>query len=488
MKARILLQLALALSVIAATVPAAAQPATNPPPAPRRPNIILILADDLGYGDLSCYGQKKFATPNLDKLASEGIRFTDFYAGSTVCSPSRATLMTGQHTGHAGIRGNAAGISLQPGEPTLASVLKNSGYRTCLLGKWGLMNDENQPGLPERMGFGEVLAYLSNTEAHDYYAEWLWRYDPPNVLRTNAFAGRVHFMQNAGAGKGLYLPDQFTDSALNFMKYAKPEYYSGYRPFFLFLSYPTPHANNEEGRRTGNGMQVPTDAPYSNEPWPAPEKNKAAMIARLDGDIGKIVARLKELKIDESTLILFTSDNGPHKEGGVDPKFHQSSGPFRGHKRDLTEGGIRVPLIARWPERIKPGQVTDFVSANWDLLPTFAEIARTEAPKNIDGISLLPLLTGREQTNRHDYLYWEFHERGFQQAVRAGEWKGIRPQADEKLELYNLKTDPGEKENVAEKNPEVVAKLEKYLKEARTESDRWPIKPPPPAGKSGKSN
>jgi arylsulfatase A-like enzyme len=484
MKARILFQLALALGVLVATLPASAQPATNLPPAPRRPNIILILTDDLGYGDLSCYGQRKFATPNLDKLAAEGIRFTDFYAGSTVCSPSRAALMTGQHTGHVGIRGNAAGISLQPGEPTLASVLKNSGYRTCLLGKWGLMNDESQPGLPERMGFNEVLAYLSNREAHDYYAEFLWRYDPPNPIRTNAFAGRLHFPENAGARKGNYLPDQFTAAALNFIKYAKPEPYNGYRPFFLFLSYPTPHANNEEGRRTGNGMQVPTDAPYSSEPWPAPEKNKAAMITRLDGDIGKILARLKELKIDENTLFLFTSDNGPHKEGGVDPKFHQSSGPFRGHKRDLTEGGIRVPLIARWPERIKPGQVTDFVSAQWDLLPTFAEIARTAAPQQIDGISFLPLLTGREQTNRHDYLYWEFHERGFQQAVRAGEWKGIRPQADEKLELYNLKGDPGEKENVAEKNPVVVAKLEKYLKEARTESDRWPIKPPPPAKKA----
>src|SRR5688572_22502112 len=199
MRARIFSHLVLALIVVATTLSATAQPATNLPPAPRRPNLILILADDLGYGDLSCYGQTKFATPNLDKLASEGIRFTDFYAGSTVCSPSRATLMTGLHTGHAGIRGNAAGTFLQPGEPTLAGLLKNSGYRTCLLGKWGLMNNENQPGLPERLGFDEVLAYLSNTEAHDYYAEYLWRYDPTNPVHTNAFAGRLHFPERGGA-------------------------------------------------------------------------------------------------------------------------------------------------------------------------------------------------------------------------------------------------------------------------------------------------
>jgi len=191
------------------------------------------------------------------------------------------------------------------------------------------------------------------------------------------------------------------------------------------------------------------------------------------------VARLKEIKQDEDTVIFFSSDNGPHQEGGVDPKFLQSSGPFRGHKRDLTEGGIRVPLIVRWPARIKPGQVTDFLSAFWDFLPTAANLAMTPTPKNLDGISFLPLLTGGAQTNRHEYLYWEFHERGFQQAIRMGDWKAIRPQAGEKLELYYVKSDPGEKENVAEKNPEVVAKLEKLFKEARTDSERWPMKAPP---------
>ncbi len=480
MIARLFLSVTLLAATLATPSAFAQERAANPPPAPRRPSILLIMADDLGYGDLSCYGQTKFATPNLDRLAAGGMRFTNFYAGSTVCSPSRAALMLGQHTGHLNIRGNGAGLTLYPEEMTVAHWLKNTGYRTCLLGKWGLVNSSNQPGLPERMGFDEVLAYLSNTEAHDYYAEHLWRYMPPSLTRTQAFEGWLQFSDNASAKRGLYLPDQFTESATRFIKLAKPDQFNQYRPFFLFLSYPTPHANNEVGRKTGNGMQVPTDAPYSNEPWPAPEKNKAAMIARMDGDIGRIVTQLKTLKVFEDTIIIFTSDNGPHAEGGVNPKFLNSSGPFRGHKRDLTEGGIRVPLIVHWPARIAAGQVSDYIGAFWDILPTAAALAYTEPPKDIDGISFAPTLVGQTQTNRHEYLYWEFHERGFQQAVRAREWKGIRPQADEKLQLYNLTKDPGEKTDVAEENPKVVAELEKYLKEARKESDRWPIKKPAP--------
>jgi arylsulfatase A-like enzyme len=226
-------------------------------------------------------------------------------------------------------------------------------------------------------------------------------------------------------------------------------------------------------------MQVPDQEPYTNEAWPKPEINKAAMITRLDRDVGQLLDKLKELKIDDNTAVFFTSDNGPHKEGGVDPKFFSSSGRLRGHKRDLYEGGIRVPMIVRWPARIKPGQVSDFPWANWDFLPTAADIAMTHSPTNIDGISVYPLLTGQAQTNRHEYFYWEFHERGFQQAVRMGNWKAVRPPAEKKLELYDLKTDATETKNVAEANPEVVAKLEKILKAARTESNRWPIKGPP---------
>lgn len=455
-----------------------AQPKDNPPPAPRRPSIIYILADDLGYGDLSCYGQTKFATPNLDRMAAEGIRFTSAYAGSTVCSPSRAALMLGRHTGHLNIRGNSANTTLLPNELTVAELLQQAGYRTCLIGKWGLVNNENQPGVPQKKGFDEFAGYLSNNEAHDYYPTYLWRHDPPTALK-NGFTGRSQLPENAGGKPALYVPDLCTKAALSFINYSRPELQNRYRPFFLFLSYTIPHANNEEGKRTGNGMQVPTDAPYSGEAWPQPEKNKAAMIARLDADIGKILEKLQKLKLEENTVIIFSSDNGPHKEGGVDPKFMKSSGPFRGHKRDLTEGGIRVPLIVRWPARVATNQVSDLLTANWDFLPTAADIAMAETPKGIDGISIFPTLTGQTQTNRHEYLYWEFHERGFQQALRAGNWKALRPQAEAKLELYDLKADPGEAKDVAETNPEVIAKMEKRFQTARTDSELWPKKPAP---------
>ena len=314
--------------------------------------MIFILADDLGYGDLGCYGQTKIKTPNLDKLASEGIRFTDFYAGNTVCAPSRCTLMTGLHNGHAWIRGNAT-MALRPEDLTVAEMLKRAGYHNVLIGKWGLGN-ENTTGVPQKKGFDEFVGYLDQTHAHDYYTDYLWRFDPGT-----GFDGRQTFPENEGGKKGLYIPDLFTTGALNFLRINKPDRASIRRPFFLFLSFTTPHANDEEGQRSGNGMQVPSDAPYSNEPWPQTEKNKAAMITRLDSDIGKLMDKLQEFKMDEDTIVFFSSDNGPHKEGGVDPKFFQNSGALRGIKRDLYEGGIRIPMIVRWPGRIKPGQTSD---------------------------------------------------------------------------------------------------------------------------------
>ena len=468
---RIAGKLGAGIALLAPVLGSPGQSTNSLPPAPRRPNIIFILADDLGYGDLGCYGQTRIKTPNLDKMAEEGIRFTSFYAGSTVCAPSRAVLMLGKHMGHVNIRGNAPGLALQPGDVTVAKVLKESGYRTGIIGKWGL-GDEGSSGVPDKQGFDEFLGYLNQTHAHDYYTDHLWRHDPTH------FDGRMP-IGTAAAQPRQYTHDLFAMAATNFVSNNKPDQFNKHRPFFLYLAYTIPHANNEVGRATGNGMQVPSDAPYSDEPWTQVEKNKAAMITRMDADIGRLMDKLKQLKLDDNTAVFFTSDNGPHQEGGVDPKHFNSSGPFRGIKRDLYEGGVRVPMIVRWPARIKPGQVSDFVWANWDFLPTTADIAMTRSPTNIDGISVLPLLTGKAQTNRHDFLYWEFHERGFQQAVRMGDWKAVRPQAGEPLELYNLKTDPSEKQNVAGKNPEVAAKMEKYLKAARAESDRWPMKPPP---------
>ncbi len=465
----------LGLLSLAAVWLAQAQPTNTPPslttrpPAARRPNIIFILADDLGYGDLGCYGQSRIKTPNLDRLAAEGMRFTDFYAGSTVCAPSRCALMTGLHTGHCLIRGNA-NVPLRERDLTVAELLKADGYHTGLIGKWGLGN-ENTSGVPWQKGFDEFVGYLDQVHAHNYYTDYLWRHDP----RTG-FSDKMVFPENQGVVKQLYSHDLFAKAALNFVKINKPDPLNHHRPFFLYLAFTIPHANNEEGRRSGNGMQVPSDAPYSDEPWPPTEKNKAAMITRMDGDVGRLLDKLQELKIDDETVIFFSSDNGPHKEGGVDPTFFRSSGPFRGIKRDLYEGGIRVPLIVRWPGKIKPGQVNNGVFAFWDFLPTAVQIAGEKVPGDIDGISFLPTLLGKTQTNTHAALYWEFHERGFQQAARMGDWKAVRLKAGGPLELYNLKTDPGEKNNVAAENPEMVAKLDKYLKGARTESEHWPIK------------
>src|SRR5438270_3453062 len=377
---------------------------TNSVAAGRRPNIIFILADDLGYGDLGCYGQTKIKTPNIDKLAAEGMRFTNFYAGSTVCAPSRACLMTGLHAGHGLIRGNKD-LSLQPGDFTVAALLKQYSYHNALIGKWGL-GDEGSPGVPQKQGFDDFAGYLNQTHAHNYYTDYLIRCDPKT-----GFDGREELVANRGGKHGVYVPDLFARAVTNFVGINKPDSLNGFRPFFLYFATTVPHANDEEGTRTGNGMQVPSDEPYSSEAWPQVEKNKAAMITRMDADIGRLMTRLAELGLENDTIVFFSSDNGPHKEGGVDPKFFQSSGPFRGIKRDLYEGGIRVPLIVRWPGKIKAGQVIEAPWAFWDFLPTAADLAHARVPEKVDGISMLPTLLGRPQTNRHEFLYWQFHER-----------------------------------------------------------------------------
>ncbi len=429
-----------------------------------QPNIIFILADDLGYGDLGCYGQTKIKTPNLDKLAAEGMRFTSCYAGSTVCAPSRCALLTGFHTGHARIRGNAQ-VPLGAQDVTVAELLQREGYRTAAIGKWGL-GLENTTGEPNRKGFDEWYGYLDQTHAHNYYPDYLWRN-----------ADRRAVIGNINGKKETYAPDLFTKAANNFARVNQD------RPFFLYLAYTTPHANNELKKATGNGMEVPSDAPYGKEAWPQPEKNKAAMITRLDRDVGLLMENLRMNKLDLDTVIIFTSDNGPHKEGGNDPEFFKSSGPFRGIKRDLYEGGIRVPAIVRWRGKIQPGSVSDQPWAFWDFLPTAIELAGAKPPEKlngeaIDGISIVPTLLAREQKQTHEFFYWEFHEGGSKQAVRMGDWKGVRLSPDKPLELYNLKSDPAEKENVAAAHADVCEKLESYLKGARTESKEWPLQTP----------
>jgi arylsulfatase A-like enzyme len=433
------------------------------PASARSPNIVFILADDLGYGDAGCYGQKQILTPNIDRLAQEGIRFTQSYAGSTVCAPSRCALMTGKHTGHCTIRGNKL-VPLRPDDTTVAELLKAAGYRTGLIGKWGL-GEPGTTGIPNRKGFDYFYGYLNQVHAHNYYPDYLWKNEAKVPIEGNVVKAGV------ASQRAQYSTDLFTREALTFLEQRSD------KPFFLYLAYTLPHANNERGSVEGNGMEVPTDAPYSDKPWPQPQKNHAAMITRLDADVGKVMKRLKDLGLDDNTIVFFSSDNGPHKEGGADPQFFHSSGPLRGFKRDLTEGGIRVPTIVRWPGHVKAGAVSDQVWAFWDFLPTAAELAGAKLPSGLDGLSIVPTLLAKGEQKHHDYLYWEFHERGFQQAVRMGDWKGVRLKRGEPLELYDLKTDVGEMRNVAKEHPEVVAKIESYLKKARTVSDQFPVQP-----------
>jgi arylsulfatase A len=436
----------------------------------RKPNIIYIMADDLGYGDLSCYGQKKFTTPHLDKMRAEGMKFTDHYSGSTVCAPSRCVLMTGVHTGHAYVRGNRParpeGQAPMPADIlTVPRMLKKAGYTTGMFGKWGL----GAPGSASDpvKHFDEFFGYNCQRLAHTYYPEYLW-----------------HNKTKVPLDGKTYTADLIAEKGLEFIRANRD------KPFFCYMPTTVPHAS----------MHVPED---SHKPWRKkfPEFEKkigrysgpnvvnpiaafAGMVTRLDASIGKLFALLKELKIDDNTLVIFTSDNGPHHEGGHDPKFFDSNGPLRGLKRDLYEGGIRVPFIARWPGRVKPGTTTALASAFWDFLPTCADIAGVESPKGIDGLSYLPTLLGQDgKQKKHEYLYWEFFERGGKDAVRMGKWKGVRTgthkNPDAPLELFDLSKDLGEIKNIAAEHPEIVKKLTGFIKTAHTDSPLWSKKAKP---------
>jgi arylsulfatase A-like enzyme len=422
-----------------------------------KPNIVFILADDLGYGDLGCYGQRRIHTPNLDRLAASGIRFTQAYAGSTVCAPSRCCLMTGLHTGHAYIRGNAK-VDLRPSDRTVAEVLQTAGYRTAAFGKWGLGTAGNS-GIPNRKGFDEWFGYLDQTHAHTYYPTQLWDNEKEFFLRGNF-----------GPDRSDYSHDLFTDRALKFIEKQRAG-----SPFFLYLPYTIPHANNEGGRQSGNGMDVPSDEPYSRESWPQPEKNFAAMITRMDRDIGLLMESLRKSGLAENTVVMFTSDNGPHREGGHDPDYFQSRGPLRGIKRDLYDGGIRVPAIAAWPGTIRPGQTSDAVWAFWDVLPSFAELAGATVPSGLDGVSFVPALRGGRMPAR-ECLYWEFHEQGFSQAVRMERWKAVRPRKSTSIELYDVVGDTGEQQDVASGHPNLVRRAAELMKSNRTESELFQVR------------
>jgi arylsulfatase A-like enzyme len=410
-----------------------------------KPNIIFILADDLGYGDLGCYGQEKIKTPHLDRFASEGIRFTDAYAGNTVCGPSRCSFLTGKHPGHASIRGNGGGTIkryLDPKELSVTKFLKEQGYHTSIIGKWGFL-EQGEDGQPAVHGFDESFVYGTHIDAHDYLPKFLWRNG-----------------EKVPVNEGTYSHDAFTEEALHFLgkKHAKP--------FFLFLSFTIPHMKL---------YQVPTTEPYTDTSWPLPEKQFAAMIHRLDVSVGQVMDKLKESNLEANTLVVFTSDNGPHNKEHR-PAFTKSAGPLRGIKRDIYEGGIRVPFMVRWPGKVPSGKVSDEILANWDLFPTFAEFAGGETPKGLSGISMKKAFLGEEGQEKHAYLYWEYYDRkAFEQAARRGNWKAVTSGKNTPIQLFDLSKDIGEERNVAADHPEIIKEMEQILKEAHRPHPAWPI-------------
>ncbi len=443
--------------------------------ATTRPNLIWIMADDLGYGDLGSYGQKIVKTPQLDRMAREGLRFTHFYAGATVCAPSRSVLMTGQHHGRTRVRGNAGATNpqaqaLRAEDVTVARAMKDAGYATALVGKWGLGDvGAAESGLPRKQGFDYFFGFLNQRHAHNHFTDFLWRNEEkialPNKVKTVSADGAGYATEAV-----LFADDLVADEALKFVSQNQN------KPFFLYWSMIIPHANNERAADLGNGANVPDFGPYTKENWPDQDKGQAAMISRMDSYVGRMLDHLKLLGIAENTLVIFTSDNGPHNESRHDLARFQPSGPFSGIKRSLTDGGIRVPCIAWWPGQVKAGTETAHVAYFGDWFGTAAELGGAKSPGGLDSISFAATLAGRtREQKQHEFLYWEFHERGFHQAaLYRGRWKGIRERSlDAPVALYDLANDVAEKNNVAAKHPDIVAKIDGYLKTARLESAEW---------------
>jgi arylsulfatase A len=446
--------------------------------AEKPPNIIFILADDLGYAELGCYGQTRIKTPNIDGLAKDGMRFTQYYSGHPVCAPSRCALLTGMHSGHGFVRDNKEigewksfqGQWPLPAETrTLAHVLKDRGYATACVGKWGL-GAVGSTGEPAKMGFDLFYGYNCQRQAHNYY---------PTYLMKNA--DKVPLDGNDGespTGK-VYAPDLMIEEALGFIRQNKE------KPFFLYFATPIPHAalqvpEDSLAEYAGKLDDVPYDGKKGYQPHATPHAAYAAMITRMDRDVGRLLKLLSELDLEKNTIVFFASDNGPTFNGGTDSPYFKSAGIFRGLKQQVYEGGIRVPFIARWPGKIAAGQTSEQPTAAWDVLPTLCEITGASAPANIDGLSLAPTLFGQPGQKQHEYFYWESGSlEGGEQAVRMGDWKGVRlglrKNADAAIQVYNLKDDPSEANDLAAKNPEMAAKLLAQMKAAHTPSKDFPL-------------
>ena len=445
--------------------------------AKRPPNIVFIMADDLGIRHLGCYGGDKISTPNIDRLAAGGLRFTQTYAGCTVCAPSRSALLTGLHTGHAPVRSNSGGVPIRDEDVTIAEVLKQAGYATGGFGKWGL-GEINTSGVPTRQGFDEFVGYLHQIHAHFYYPEYLWKNEMQWPLPGNQTGGRLP--GDAGGQRTQYAPDEILDFALHFIRANQD------RPFFCYVPTVIPHVE----------LAVPEEdlAPYlgkfgEEEPYfdprpgysgsPHPRATYAAMVSHMDRNVGKLLDLLDELNLTDNTVVFFTSDNGA--QGGFGGRgarffdFFEPMGKLRGSKGSMYEGGIRVPMIARWPGHIAPGTLDDRLVWYFpDVMPTLAELAGVKAPAGIDGISVLPALIGEKTAGRkqpeHEYLYWELTaESGLRQSLRMGDWKAVREQPGGDVELFDLKNDESETTNVAAGHPEVMARINKILVGCRTE-------------------
>ena len=443
------------------------------PPTKSTPNVIFIMADDLGYGDLGCYGQRKIQTPNIDKLAGEGMKFAQMYAGSSVCAPSRSSLMTGFHNGHNRVRDNLPhGVYLRPDDFTVAELFKTAGYATGGIGKWGL-GVPGTWGVPNQQGFDYWYGHINQDQAHFYYPDYLWENNKLVLLQEMVVENEVGVIKgNRGGENRFYSHDLFTKKAVDFIQE------NGDNPFFLYLSYTIPHYSDYP-KDTPEHYIVSSDQPYTDRDWPQIAKNCAAMITRLDGDVGRLMALLKSLGIDQNTLVIFTSDNGPYQEVPTPVAFFKSNGPLRGGKRDMYEGGIRVPFIARWKKVIPAGKVNVKPVAFWDLMPTFADLIGYPDKLETDGISFLAdLKGGRGKT--HDYLYWDYgHVRPtFKQAVRKGSFKGIREEKEGRttFELYDLGKDPGEQVNVAGQFPGQVAAMKAIMKKAYAPTKEYPAR------------
>lgn len=440
--------------------------------------MILILLDDAGYGDFSCYDTTHLKTPNIDQLRKEGMKFTQFYAGSTVCAPSRCVLLTGKHTGHCTVRGNSPG-QIADAEMTIAELLQAAGYETACIGKWGV-GAELALDDPRRNGFDEFFGYISMWHAHNFYPEFLIRNGKREPLQ-NVVMDR--WRDNDGRGVATkkidYVPELLTQEVVDYIAQPRTQ------PFFLYYALNVPHANNEGGRfneAPEKGMEVPDFGPYDSQAWPGPEKGFAAMMRNIDLAVKRIVDQLRKSEIDDETLILLTSDNGPHQEGGHTMEFFNSNSELRGMKRDLYEGGIRVPLIAHWPGKIDPGRSTDHISGFQDLLPTLAELTDQPIPDDVDGISMLPTLIGDDASQeQHDALYWEFTEQQGKRALREGDWKivqtNVATATPRPPELYRLDVDVTESNNIADQHPDVVQRLVPLMDQAHRTNASFPLFP-----------